>query len=106
MIFFSIPTFGTLSIESDDFTVSSIFLFDKEKRQQRFSWDIYSEEIEVKKLKQYLSFTKLSGSNLEFVSGIQSGILNDISMEITSTSDLDDFRITNFETVNGKAIAG
>jgi len=101
--FFSIPTSGTLSIESDDFTVSSIFLFDKEKRQQRFSWDIYSEEIEVKKLKQYLSFTKLSGSNLEFFSDIQSGILNDISMEITSTSDLDDSRITNFEAVNGKA---
>ena len=101
--FFSIPTFGTLSIESDNFTVSSNFLFDKETRQQRFSWNIYSEEIEAKKLKQYLSLAGLSGSNLEFVSGIQSGFLNDISMEITSTSDLDDFRITKFETVNGKA---
>ena len=101
--FFSIPTFGTLSIESDNFSVSSNFLFDKETRQQRFSWNIYSEEIEAKKLKQYLSFTKLSGINLEFVSGIQSGFLNDISMEITSTSDLDDFRITNFEAVSGKA---
>ena len=101
--FFSIPTFGTLSIESDNFTVSSNFLFDKETRQQRFSWNIYSEEIEVKKLKQYLSLAGLSGSNLEFVSGIQSGFLNDISMEITSTSDLDDFRITNFEAVSGKA---
>ena len=101
--FFSIPTFGTLSIESDNFTVSSNFLFDKETRQQRFSWNIYSEEIEAKKLKQYLSLAGLSGSNLEFVSGIQSGILNDISMEITSTSDLDDFRITNFEAVSAKA---
>ena len=101
--FFSIPTFGKLSIKSDDFTVSSIFLFDKERQQQRFSWNIYSEEIEVKKLKQYLSFTKLSGINLELFSGVQSGILNDISMEITSTSDLDDSRITNFEVVNGKA---
>jgi len=101
--FFSIPTFGTLSIESDNFTVSSNFLFDKETRQQRFSWNIYSEEIEVKKLKQYLSLAGLSGSNLEFVSGIQSGFLNDISMEITSTSDLDDFRITNFEAVSAKA---
>ena len=101
--FFSIPTFGTLSIESDNFTVSSNFLFDKETRQQRFSWNIYSEEIEAKKLKQYLSLAGLSGSNLEFVSGIQSGFLNDISMEITSTSDLDDFRITNFEAVSAKA---
>ena len=101
--FFSIPTFGTLSIESDNFSVSSNFLFDKETRQQRFSWNIYSEEIEAKKLKQYLSLAGLSGSNLEFVSGIQSGFLNDISMEITSTSDLDDFRITNFEAVSGKA---
>ena len=101
--FFSIPTFGTLSIEGDDFTVSSIFLFDKETRQQRFSWNIYSEEIEVKKLKRYLSFTKLSGINLEFVSGVQSGILNDIRMEITSTSDINNFHDTNFEAVNGKA---
>lgn len=101
--FFSIPTFGTLSIESDDFTVSSNFLFDKETRQQRFSWNIYSEEIEVKKLKRYLSFAKLSGINLEFVSGVQSGILNDIRIEITSTSDIDNFHDTNFEAVNGKA---
>ena len=100
---FSFPTFGTFSIESDNFTVSSNFLFDKETQQQRVSWTIYSEEIEVKKLKQYLSLTGLSGSNLEFVSGIQSGILNDISMEITSTLDFNNSRITNFEVVNGKA---
>ena len=41
---FSFPTFGTFSIESDNFTVSSNFLFDKKTRQQRFSWTIYSEE--------------------------------------------------------------
>ena len=100
---FSFPTFGTFSIESENFTVSSNFLFDKETQQQRVSWTIYSEEIELKKLKQYLSLTGLSGSNLEFVSGIQSGILNDISMEITSTLDFNNSRITNFEVVNGKA---
>ena len=100
---FSFPTFGTFSIESDNFTVSSNFLFDKKTRQQRFSWTIYSEEIEVKRLKQYLSLTGLRGSNLEFVSGIQSGILNDISMEITSASDFNNFHTTNFEVVSGKA---
>ena len=101
--FFSIPTSGTLSIESDNFTVSSNFLFDKETRQQRFSWNIYSEEMEAKKLKQYLSLVGLSGSNLEFVSGIESGTLNDVNVELTSISDLENFRITNFEAVNGKA---
>ena len=101
--FFSIPTSVTLSVESDNFTVSCKFLFDKETRQQRFSWNIYSEEIEAKKLKQYLSLAGLNGSNLEFVSGIQSGTLNDISVEITSTSDINNFHDTNFEAVNGKA---
>ena len=101
--FSSIPNFGELIIENDDFLISSKLLIDKETRKPRINWNISSQEIEVQKLKQYLSLTNPTFNKSDFIWSIQRGILRDLDIKIVSEINTNNFDDLILEDVSGSA---
>ena len=94
---------GEIKASKGKFLISSKLLIDKETRKPRINWNISSQEIEVQKLKQYLSLTNPTFNKSDFIWSIQRGILRDLDIKIVSEINTNNFDDLILEDVSGSA---